>query len=62
MHEPLDPKSFEGKTIARVNFRAVNIISFFFTDGTSTAIEAEGYHMVQCDECITECAVEEESA
>lgn len=60
-HKPIDPKDFEGKTIARLEAGAVNIIRFYFTDGTSKAIEVEAlapthgiYGMVSCDDCAEE--------
>lgn len=50
---------FAGKTIKRVDTRACNIWRFYFTNGTSIAIEAEcqwtGFGdipvMVVCEEC-----------
>jgi hypothetical protein len=52
-------KDFVGKTVARVDAEAVNIATFFFTDGTAVAIETEhithGIHgMIVCDECVSE--------
>lgn len=49
-------KDFVGKTIARVDARAVNVTTFYFTDGTSIIMEVEAvgpgiYGMVACDEC-----------
>ena len=35
---------FIGKTIAKVNSEAVNYWIFYFTDGTSIAIEVEYLH------------------
>ena len=54
-HRDLDPKDFEGKTIKRADFRASNILKFYFTDGTAIAIEAESdFTMVACDVCVDE--------
>lgn len=53
-HRPLRCRDFEGKTIQKVDVRAVNIIRFYFTDGTALAIEAEGHVMVACEECARE--------
>jgi hypothetical protein len=50
-HRLLRRKDFEGKTIRRVDVRAVNIIRFYFTDGSSIAIEHERDGMVACDAC-----------
>lgn len=50
-HRPLQRKDFEGKTILEVDVRAVNIIRFYFTDGTSIAIEHERDGMVACEIC-----------
>lgn len=57
MHKDIDPKDFEGKTIKKLEADAINIIRFYFTDGTSIAIEVEGFGgglmgMVTCDACI----------
>ena len=64
-HSSIDPKQWVGKTIARMDARAVNIVRFFFTDGTAIAIETEGMGhgivgMVQCGACIdpTQCDME----
>lgn len=51
-HRDLDPKDFVGKTIKKVDFRAVNVIRFFFTDGTAIAIETENHAMIACDVCV----------
>jgi len=37
----IDMNSFEGKTIAKVNTKAVNCVTFTFTDGTQACLEAE---------------------
>lgn len=55
-HKLLKNKDFAGKTIKRIDAKAVNIVTFYFTDGTSTAIEIEAvgpgiYGLVVCDEC-----------
>lgn len=57
MHRDIDPKDFEGKTIQKLEADAVNIIRFYFTDGTSIAIETEGFGgglvgMVSCTSCV----------
>jgi len=52
-HRPLRRADFEGKTIHEVDVRAVNIIRFYFTDGSSIAIEHERDGMVACDVCAT---------
>lgn len=36
-----DAKFLEGKTILRVDTKSVNVWFFFFTDGTSIAIDTE---------------------
>lgn len=56
-HHDVNPKDFEGKTIARLEASCVNVIRFFFTDGTAIAIEVDAvgigiYGMVQCDVCV----------
>lgn len=56
MHKDIDPKDFEGKTVKKLEADAVNIIRFYFTDGTSIAIETEGLGgglvgMVSCVSC-----------
>lgn len=62
-HQDVNPKSFEGKTIKRVEAEAINVLKFFFTDGTSTALEVEGFGLVQCDACADVCfAIERELA
>lgn len=48
----INKRSFVGKTIKRMDTRAVNVIRFYFTDGTSAEIEVESlghgvYGMVQ---------------
>lgn len=58
MHKNIDPKDFEGKTIRKLVAEAVNVIEFYFTDGTSISIETEGFGgglvgMVACDTCAT---------
>lgn len=60
MHKSIDSKAFEGKTVLRLDAKAVNILHFYFTDGTSVAIEVDAlapslglYGMVQCDACLT---------
>lgn len=45
-------RSFIGKTIERMDTRAVNVIRFYFTDGSEAEIEVESlglgiYGMVQ---------------
>jgi len=60
-HRDVDPKSFEGKTVKRVDAHAVNIIKFEFTDGTKTSLETEAVGhgligIVQCDECADLCS------
>lgn len=63
-HRPLQRKDFEGKTIQAVDVRAVNIIRFNFTDGSSIAIEHERHGMVACDVCaagVPECQSEARS-
>lgn len=64
-HSPINPRQWVGKTIARMDARAVNVVRFFFTDGTALAIETEGMGhgivgMVQCGACIdpTQCEVD----
>jgi len=57
-HRAIKAKDFVGKTIERMDCRAVNIIRFFFTDGTAIAIETDYlgaglYGMVACDVCAT---------
>ena len=55
-HRKIQKKDFEGKTIKSIDCRAVNVLRFFFTDGTAIAIETENYAMVACDECVEEVA------
>jgi hypothetical protein len=55
-HRKLKARDFVGKTVAQVDVRAVNIIRFFFTDGSAVAIEVDHFGhdlwgMVACDEC-----------
>lgn len=55
-HKLLKNKDFAGKTIEQIDAKAVNIVYFYFTDGTSLAIEVEAvgpgiYGLVTCDEC-----------
>ena len=57
MHRDPKPQDFVGKTIARVDTKAVNIWRFYFTDGTAVAIEVDAvapmvYGMVVCDVCV----------
>lgn len=52
----IDRKSFEGKTIQRINTSAVNVTQFYFTDGTMVELEVEAvapglYGIVQCQGC-----------
>lgn len=53
-HRDVKRKDFEGKTIKRIDCRAVNIFRFYFTDGSSIAIEAEGDMMVACETCASQ--------
>lgn len=62
-HSDIDPKAFEGRTIERMEAEAINIVRFFFTDGTATALEIEGFGnglvgIVQCQECAKAVPVE----
>jgi len=55
-HRKLKASDFVGKTVAQVDVRAVNIIRFFFTDGSALAVEVDHFGsdlwgMVACDEC-----------
>ena len=59
-HRPLQRADFEGKTIREVDVRAVNIIRFYFTDGSSIAIEHERDGMVACDVCVKPAVEQEE--
>ena len=48
---------FVGKTIKSVNISACNIWTFYFTDGSAIAIEAEVFHpgfaaMEVCRACV----------
>lgn len=53
-HRKIDKKDFEGKTIAELDCRAVNLVRFKFTDGTTIAIEVESnFVLAACDECAT---------
>jgi len=59
-HDYVDPSKFEGKTILRVEAKAINIVRFWFTDGTSTALESDSFGngimgIAQCDTCIDAC-------
>jgi hypothetical protein len=56
-HRLIKNKDFAGKTVARVDAKAVNMIRFYFTDGTAIAIETEGFGhgivgMVACEVCV----------
>lgn len=51
-HRPVVSRDFEGKTVARVDARAYNLIRFFFTDGTAIALEHERDGISACDECV----------
>jgi hypothetical protein len=51
-HRDPTPKDFVGKTIKRVDVRAINLWRIFFTDGTAIAIEHERDGMVVCDVCV----------
>ena len=56
----IEPAHFVGKTIACVDVTAINAAHFYFTDGSSIAIEGESFGnglmgMVTCD-CTTEDA------
>lgn len=53
-HRLLRRSNFEGKTIQKVDVRAVNLIRFYFTDGSSVAIEHERDGMAACDVCAEE--------
>lgn len=53
-HRRVRPRDFVGKTVAHIDARAVNIIRFWFTDGTSIALEHERDEIVACDECAIE--------
>lgn len=50
-HREITPADFEGKTIAYIDCGAVNILRFYFTDGSAIAIEHERDGMVACDAC-----------
>lgn len=52
-HRKLKRSDFVGKTIKDVDCRAVNTISFLFTDGTALAIETETHAIVACDVCLS---------
>jgi hypothetical protein len=57
-HRNPKPRDFVGKTIKRIDTRAVNVWRFFFTDGTAIAIEVEAVGlglsgMVVCDACVS---------
>jgi hypothetical protein len=51
-HRRARKSDFQGKTIERFDNRADNIWRFYFTDGTSVAVETEDFYMVVCDECL----------
>jgi hypothetical protein len=56
-HMLVRKRDFTGKTIARVDAKAVNIIRFWFTDGTAVALEVDAvgpgiYGIVACGACI----------
>lgn len=40
-HRDVKPSDFVGKTVLRVDARAINIVRFWFTDGTTLALEHE---------------------
>lgn len=56
-HRKIKKSDFEGKTIKKIDCRAVNFIRFEFTDGTALALEGElvtSYGIagiLACDEC-----------
>ena len=55
-HGPVRSKMFVGKTIESVDCRAVNILRFYFTDGTAIALETDAvgigiYGIVACETC-----------
>jgi len=50
-HRDIKPSDFEGKTVARVDARAVNMVLFWFTDGSTLALEHERDGITVCDEC-----------
>ncbi len=37
----IDTKMFVGKTISKLDIRAVNCVVFYFTDGTTAELEVE---------------------
>lgn len=56
-HRDVKRSDFEGKTVAKIDCRAINIFRFYFTDGTALAIEVDAvglnvYGMVACDVCV----------
>lgn len=59
-HRKVRKEDFIGKTIADVNCKAVNILTFYFTDGTALALEGELFHeiptIVACEACVQKCA------
>lgn len=60
-HEHRKPtkSDFEGKTIKRFDQTADNIWRFWFTDGSSFAIQSEVFSglacMDLCDQCVSLC-------
>lgn len=50
-HRSPRPSDFVGKTVTRVDFRATNLLRFYFTDGTAIALEHERDVITACTEC-----------
>ena len=51
---------FEGKTIAKLEGPAVNVVTFHFTDGTKIAVEVDSMgngRMVACQPCVAPAEV-----
>lgn len=54
-HRRVRKKDFEGKTIKRFVGSTDNVWRFWFTDGTSFAIQSENFHGVACMEICEQC-------
>lgn len=55
VHRRPKKKDFEGKTITKFQGGAANIWKFWFSDGTSFAIQSELFYGIPCMELCEVC-------
>lgn len=56
VHRKPRKSDFEGKTVKRFIYTADNIFKFFFTDGTSLAIQSDLHYGVAIMEICEQCS------